>query len=151
MKDLLVLAFSSTDDIKMVQYLLFWNGKYHANIEIVKCESGRIAQKWSSAGRLCKYAGTRSFTNLEDHYSLAVVTSWSRLNNNIFFFWSAAIVKTQKLDLGLYLTKKSSEELAGNMTKLISIVAFWQKNIKKSLLNTSTYRHVDISSYFNLL
>ena len=88
---------------------------------------------------------------LEDHYSLAVVTSWSRLNNNIFFFWSAAIVKTQKLDLGLYLTKKSSEELAGNMTKLISIVAFWQKNIKKSLLNTSTYRHVDISSYFNLL
>ena len=88
---------------------------------------------------------------LEDHYSLAVVTSWHRLNNNIFFFWSAAIVKTQKLDLGLYLTKKSSEELAGNMTKLISIVAFWQKNIKKSLLNTSTYRHVDISSYFNLL
>ena len=29
MKDLLVLAFSSTDDIKMVQYLLFWNEKYH--------------------------------------------------------------------------------------------------------------------------
>ena len=39
-----------------------FNGKYHANIEIVKCESGRIAQKWASAGRLCKYAGTRSFT-----------------------------------------------------------------------------------------
>ena len=70
---------------------------------------------------------------LEDHYSLAVVTSWHRLNNNIFFFWSAAIVKTQKLDLGLYLTKKSSEELAGNMTKLISIVAFWQKKTSKSL------------------
>ena len=70
---------------------------------------------------------------LEDHYSLVVVTSWHRLNNNIFFFWSAAIVKTQKLDLGLYLTKKSSEELAGNMTKLISIMAFLQKKTSKSL------------------
>ena len=28
MKDLLVLAFSSTDDIKMVRYLLFWNVFY---------------------------------------------------------------------------------------------------------------------------
>ena len=33
MKDLLVLAFSSTDDIKMVRYLLFWNGKFVKMIE----------------------------------------------------------------------------------------------------------------------
>ena len=29
MKDLLVLAFSSTDDINMVRYLLFWNVNCH--------------------------------------------------------------------------------------------------------------------------
>ena len=39
----------------------FFNVKYHAIIEIVECESGRVAKKWSSASRLCKYAGTRPF------------------------------------------------------------------------------------------
>ena len=29
----------------------FFNVKYHAIIEIVKCELGRIARKWSSASR----------------------------------------------------------------------------------------------------
>ena len=37
MKDLLVLAFSSTDDIKMVRYLLFWNGKCKALASTVNC------------------------------------------------------------------------------------------------------------------
>ena len=41
----------------------FFNVKYHAIIEIVKCESGRVAKKWSSASRLCEYAGTRPFPN----------------------------------------------------------------------------------------
>ena len=36
----------------------FFNCEFHAIIEIVKCESGRIAQKWSSASQLCEYAGT---------------------------------------------------------------------------------------------
>ena len=39
----------------------FFNVKYHAIIEIVECESGRVAKKWSSASRLCEYAGTRPF------------------------------------------------------------------------------------------
>ena len=34
MKDLLVLAFSSTDDIKVVQYLLFWNVFFKTHILI---------------------------------------------------------------------------------------------------------------------
>ena len=40
---------------------LFFNCEYHAIIEIVKCESARVAKKWSSASRLCEYAGTRPF------------------------------------------------------------------------------------------
>ena len=40
----------------------FFNVKYHAIIEIVECESGRVAQKWSSASRICEYRSTRSFT-----------------------------------------------------------------------------------------
>ena len=39
----------------------FFNVKYHAIIEIVECESRRVAQKWSSASRICEYAGTRPF------------------------------------------------------------------------------------------
>ena len=39
----------------------FFNVKYHAIIEIVECESGRVAKKCSSASRLCEYAGTRPF------------------------------------------------------------------------------------------
>ena len=39
----------------------FFNVKYHAIIEIVECESGRVAKKLSSASRLCEYAGTRPF------------------------------------------------------------------------------------------
>ena len=31
--------------------------------EIVKCKSGRVAQKWSSPSRLCEYAGTHPFPN----------------------------------------------------------------------------------------
>ena len=42
----------------------FFNVKYHAIIEIVECESGRVAKKWSSASRLCEYAGTRPFPTL---------------------------------------------------------------------------------------
>ena len=38
-----------------IQYFQFFNGKYHTNIEIVECESGQIAQKWSNAGRICGY------------------------------------------------------------------------------------------------
>ena len=38
----------------------FFNGKYHAIIEIVECESGQIAQKWSSAGRICGCRSIRS-------------------------------------------------------------------------------------------
>ena len=41
----------------------FFNVKYHAIIEIVECESHRVAQKWSSASRICEYAGTRPFPN----------------------------------------------------------------------------------------
>ena len=37
----------------MLYKFQFFNGKYYTNIEIVECESGRIAQKWSSAGRIC--------------------------------------------------------------------------------------------------
>ena len=39
----------------------FFNVKYHAIIEIVECESRRVAQKWSSASRICEYASTRPF------------------------------------------------------------------------------------------
>ena len=46
-----------------IKYFQFFNGEYHTSSEIVKCESGRIAKKWSNAGRLCEYAGTRSFTS----------------------------------------------------------------------------------------
>ena len=42
----------------------FFNVKYHAIIEIVKCESGRVAKKLSSASRLCEYAGTRPFPRI---------------------------------------------------------------------------------------
>ena len=38
----------------------FFNREYHVIIEIVECKSVRIAQKWSSASRICEYAGTRS-------------------------------------------------------------------------------------------
>ena len=38
----------------------FFNVKYHAIIEIVECESGPIAQKWSSAGRICGCQSIRS-------------------------------------------------------------------------------------------
>ena len=40
----------------------FFNVKYHAIIEIVECESRRVAQKWWSASRICEYAGTRPFS-----------------------------------------------------------------------------------------
>ena len=43
----------------------FSNREYHAIIEIVECESGRVAQKWSSASRICEYRSTRSFTIVE--------------------------------------------------------------------------------------
>ena len=33
--------------------------------EIIKCKSGRVAQKWSSPSRLCEYAGTRPFPNAD--------------------------------------------------------------------------------------
>ena len=39
----------------------FFNVKYHAIIEIVECESGRVEKKWLSASRLCEYAGTCPF------------------------------------------------------------------------------------------
>ena len=42
----------------------FFNVKYHAIIEIVECESGRVAKKLSSASRLCEYAGTRPFPRI---------------------------------------------------------------------------------------
>ena len=45
----------------------FFNVKYHAIIEIVECESGRVAKKLWSAGRLCEYAGTRPFPNCEQY------------------------------------------------------------------------------------
>ena len=48
----------------------FFNVKYHAIIEIVECESGRVAKKWSSASRLCEYAGTRPFPNSKACYRL---------------------------------------------------------------------------------
>ena len=38
--------------------------EYHAIIEIVECESVRIAQKWSSVSRICENVGTRSLPNL---------------------------------------------------------------------------------------
>ena len=37
------------------------NVKYDAIIEIVECESGRVAQKWSGASRIFEYAGTNPF------------------------------------------------------------------------------------------
>ena len=43
----------------------FFNGEYHATIEIVECESGQIAQKWSSAGRIC---GCRSISSQPNMY-----------------------------------------------------------------------------------
>ena len=43
----------------------FFNVKYHEIIGIVNCESGRLAQKWSSVCQICEYAvaGTRPFPN----------------------------------------------------------------------------------------
>ena len=43
----------------------FFNVKYHAIIEIVECESGRVAKKLSSASRLFEYAGIRPFPSQE--------------------------------------------------------------------------------------
>ena len=43
---------------------VIFNGEYHVIIEIVECESGRVAKKLSSASRLCEYAGTRPFPTL---------------------------------------------------------------------------------------
>ena len=51
----------------------FFNVKYHAIIEIVKCESGRVAKKWSSASRLCEYAGTRPFPKFKYLYIALLV------------------------------------------------------------------------------
>ena len=34
-----------------------FNVKYNAIIEIVECELRQVAQKWSSASRICEYAG----------------------------------------------------------------------------------------------
>ena len=42
----------------------FFNVKYHAIIEIVECESGWVAKKWSIASQLCEYVATRPFPKL---------------------------------------------------------------------------------------
>ena len=46
----------------------FFNVKYHAIIEIVECESGRVAKKLSIASRLCEYAGTRPFPSSHEFF-----------------------------------------------------------------------------------
>ena len=47
----------------MLYKFQFFNGKYHTNIEIVECQSGRIAQKWSNAGQICGCRSIRSQPN----------------------------------------------------------------------------------------
>ena len=63
----------------------FFNGKYHTNSEIVECESGRIAKKWSNAGRLCEYAGTRSFTSCHQliNYNYIKISTFLQCINSI--------------------------------------------------------------------
>ena len=62
----------------------FFNVKYHAIIEIVECESGRVAKKLSSASGLCEYAGTRPFPNtitvisLQHHLEIALKSLGNR-------------------------------------------------------------------------
>ena len=58
----------------------FFNVKYHAIIEIVECESGRVAKKWSSASQLCEYAGTRPFPSQD----IIKCFAFGRCRNGIF-------------------------------------------------------------------
>ena len=52
----------------------FFNIKYHAIIEIVECESGRVAKKWSSASRLCEYTVLNiNIFNVEYHAIIEIV------------------------------------------------------------------------------
>ena len=41
-------------EIHKYQYQYF-QSKKHAIIEIVECDLGRVAQKWSNVSRICKY------------------------------------------------------------------------------------------------
>ena len=49
-----------------------FNVKCHAIIEIVECESGQVAQKWSSVSRIYEYQSTGSLPTL---YTCSVLKS----------------------------------------------------------------------------
>ena len=54
----------------------FSNVKYNAIIEIVECELCQVAQKWSSASRICEYAGTCPFPICKPTSEMQYVQQW---------------------------------------------------------------------------
>ena len=62
----------------MLYKFQFFNGKYYTNIEIVECESGRIAQKWSNAGWICGYRSIRSQPTI-DAKKKDIIQNWKRM------------------------------------------------------------------------
>ena len=53
-----------------------FNVKYNAIIEIVECELCQVAQKWSSASRICEYAGTCPFPICKPTSEMQYVQQW---------------------------------------------------------------------------
>ena len=60
----------------------FFNVKYYAIIEIVKCESGRMAQKWLIVSRICEFWSTTcSLPNFTSSFFLSLFCNGSKLIN----------------------------------------------------------------------
>ena len=68
----------------------FFNIEYHADIQIVECESGGIAQKWSSASRLCESV-MRILMRVLDH-SLILIIQSTTLSKIVYLVYIAATV-----------------------------------------------------------
>ena len=77
----------------------FFNVKYHAIIEIVECESGRVAKKWSSASRLCEYAGTRPFPTVLHHQLNFLKQYLFFMTFQKYLLLNGLVMKDQKLFL----------------------------------------------------
>ena len=65
----------------MLYKFQFFNGKYYTNIEIVECQSGRIAQKWSNAGQICGCRSIRSQPNGNARISVQVLAEQIQFPN----------------------------------------------------------------------
>ena len=126
MKDLLVLAFSSTDDIKMVQYLLFWNVLFH------KAENGSPNCFYSHSTHYCFRTPNVNWRNKKA--TQAWEARWFH-PQYIFVLMSNTCLHTAEFNLtenGYDITQNQNKQLTNELTLELMC---WVLSIRGSFKN----------------